>query len=66
MLHAVSAISGILGALAVLGAWIAGQDGTVFGFSQSHLYSDATVLLLGCIAAGVGVLFHRELKRNHE
>jgi len=63
ILHGVSAVTGILGLLAILGAWIEGQPGTFFGLSglpQGHLYNDATVLLLASIAFGIGTLIHRE------
>ena len=57
ILHGISAISGVTGALALIGAWIAGT-GTFLGFSQGHLYNDATGLLLTSIAFGLGTLIH--------
>lgn len=59
ILHGVSAVSGILGLLSIIGAWLARESGTVLGLSQGHLYNDATVLLLASVAFGVGTLIHR-------
>ena len=45
-MHFLGGVFGILGGLALVGAWIAGGSGTVLGFSQQHLYNDAIVLTL--------------------
>ena len=58
-LHGISAISGIVGALALIGAWIAGT-GTFLGFSQEHLFNDSVSLLLVSIAFGIGTLIHMQ------
>lgn len=63
ILHGISAIAGIAGALAIFGAWIAGISGTFLSFSQEHLYRDATVLLLASIAFGIGTLIHHNQER---
>lgn len=60
-LHWIAAISGIAGAVALAGAWSAG-DGTFLGFSQQHLYNDAMGLFLGSIAAGIGAGYHQKEK----
>ncbi|MDO8504207.1 MAG: hypothetical protein Q7S60_06040 [bacterium] len=53
IMHGISIIFGIWGGLALFGAWIAGASGSVLGFSQQHLYSDAIVLTLIGISAGI-------------
>lgn len=63
LLHGVAAIAGIWGALALVGAWIAGT-GTIFGQSQEHLYKDAMSLLLVSIAFGIGTLIHMQQERT--
>lgn len=61
-LHWVASLSGVAGFLALVGAWVAGTDGAFIGFSQPHLYNDATSLLLVSVAAGVGTLIHIKLE----
>ncbi len=61
-IHGVSIVSGIWGALAMLAAWFAGEDGTFWGFSQAHLFNDAMVLQLIAISAGVCALYRRQLE----
>lgn len=63
-LHGVAAISGILGALALIGAWLAGAQGTFLGFSQDHLFKDANSLLLVSIAFGIGTLIHLQTEKK--
>lgn len=62
-IHGVSIVTGIWGALALLAAWIAGEGGTVFGFSQSHFYNDAIILTLISISGGVCALYRRQLEQ---
>lgn len=66
ILHAVSAISGILGALALIVYWILlGTNGTFLGLNQEHFFRDAVGLLLVSIAFGIGTLIHlQEEKRK--
>lgn len=64
LLHWVSIVAGIWGALALVGAWIAGEEGTAFGFPQSHLFNDATILQLIAISAGICALYRRQLERE--
>ncbi len=59
ILHAVSAIFGVLGVLSFIGAWLAG-NGTFLGFTEEHLNTDTTNLFLASIAFGVGTLIHRK------
>jgi len=63
-IHGVSIVTGIWGGLALIGAWIAGENGTVLGFSQSHLFNDAIVLTLISISGGVCALYRRQLERE--
>ncbi|HEY4509801.1 MAG TPA: hypothetical protein VJC15_02330 [Candidatus Paceibacterota bacterium] len=64
ILHGTSIVAGIWGALALLGAWIAGESGTAFGFSQAHLFNDAIILQLIAISAGICALYRRQLERE--
>ena len=64
LMHWISIVTGIWGALALLAAWVAGEGGTAFGFSQSHLFNDAIVLQLIAISAGVCALYRRQLEKE--
>ena len=57
-MHNIARATGILGGLALIGAWIAGESGTAFGFSQQHLYNDAIVLTLISISALVCAILY--------
>ena len=63
-IHDVSIVAGIWGALALLAAWAAGEGGTVFGFTQSHLFNDAIVLELMAVGAGVCAIYRRQLEQE--
>jgi len=63
-IHGVSIVAGIWGALALLGAWLAGSSGTVLGFTQQHCFNDAIVLTLISISAGVCALYRRQIERD--
>lgn len=63
-IHGVSIVAGIWGALALIGAWIAGPNGTILGFTQTHCFFDAIVLELISVSAGVCVLYRRQLERE--
>ena len=63
-IHGVSIVAGIWGALALIGAWLAGQNGTIFGFTQQHCYNDAIVLTLISISVGVCALYRRQLEQG--
>lgn len=63
-IHGVSIITGIWGMLALISAWIADEGGTTFGFSQSHLYNDAIVLVLISASAGVCAIYRRQLEHE--
>ena len=63
ILHNIAWISGVLGILALIAAWIAGS-GTFLGFTQAHLFEDAKALLLVSIAFGIGTLIHQNEERK--
>ena len=55
----VGRFSGVLALIALLGAWITQlKGGPLFGASQQHLFNDAIVLSLFCIAGLVDALVH--------
>lgn len=50
---------GVLALLALIGAWLTQLTGRpLAGMSQQHLFNDATVLSLFCIAGLVDALVH--------
>lgn len=59
ILHGISAIMGIVGFLALIGAWIATTQGSFLGLSEEHLFNDVKGLFLGAIAFGIGTLIHQ-------
>ena len=63
-IHGVAIVTGIWGALALIGAWLAGEGGTIFGFSQQHCFFDAIVLELISVSAGVCAIYRRSLERE--
>lgn len=63
-IHGLSIATAILGALALIAAWIAGEGGTALGFSQSHLFNDAITLTLLSISGGVCAIYRRQLERE--
>lgn len=64
--HGISIVTGIWGGLSLIGAWVAGENGTVSGFSQQHLFYDAIALQLMAIGAGVCALYRRQLERERQ
>lgn len=65
-MHFLGGAFGIWGGLALIGAWVAGENGTVLGFSQQHLYSDAIVLTLISISALVCTLVYLKQEKNQQ
>ena len=63
-IHGVAIVTGIWGGLALVGAWLAGENGTIFGFSQQHCFYDAIVLTLISISAGVCAIYRRDLEKE--
>lgn len=66
LIHNISIIAGIWGGIALIGAWLAGQNGTIFGFTQLHCFYDAIVLELISVSAGVCALYRRQLERENQ
>jgi len=62
LIHVISILLGILGAAALVCAWMAGEDGLFLGLSQAHLFSDAIILELMAIAASVCTLVRLQLE----
>ena len=59
---AVGRLFGVLALLALLGAWMTQITGRPFlGMTQEHLFSDATVLALFCIAGLLDGIIHAKL-----
>lgn len=65
MIHLFSILVSIVGALALVGAWVAGEQGRFLGLTQSHLFNDAIVLQLMAVAASVCTLVRLQLERDH-
>lgn len=62
LVHVASIVLAILGAAALIGAWLAGESGTFLGLSQAHLYNDAIVLELIAIGAAVCTMVRLQLE----
>ena len=65
LIHLISILVGIVGALAIFDAWSAGENCTFLGFSQGHLFNDAIVLELIAIAASICTLVRIQLEKNN-
>ncbi len=63
-MHGASIIAAIWGALALIGAWLAGDSGTIFGWSAAHCYQNAIVLELISVSAGICALYRRQLEKD--
>ncbi len=66
VLHIGSIVAGIWGILALIGAWMAGEGGTIWGFSQQHCFFDAIVLMLIAIWLAVSTMHHMMLEKTGE
>lgn len=62
--HWLGRLFGVWGALALVGAWAAGEGGTVLGFSQEHLYNDAVVLTLISISSLVCAMIYLHQEKS--
>ena len=65
VIHLMSLMVGVVGALALFGAWAAGDKETVLGLTQTHLFYDAIILELIAIAASVCTLVRLDLEAAH-
>ena len=63
ILHGITAISGILGFLALIVWWVVLFREGVSPLSAEHLYDDVIALLLLSIAFGIGTLVHQRQER---
>jgi len=63
ILHKISMVLGIFGALTLIAAWIAGTE-TFLGFSQAHYFEDTKALLLLAITCGIGTLIHQNEEKS--
>ena len=52
------------GPVLVSGRWAAGENGTILGFSQAHLFNDAIVLELITIAMALCTLVRMQLEKD--
>lgn len=64
ILHAISALAGITGFLAMLVWWLVLLREGVDSFSPEHLYDDVVALLLLSIAFGIGTLIHQRIESS--
>ena len=64
IIHLISIILAILGPIALVGAWSAGDGGTFLGLSQGHLFNDAIVLELITIATALCTLVRLQLEKD--
>jgi len=64
ILHGISAVAGVVGLLAIFGAWMATANGSFLGMSEQHLFNDAISLLLASVAFGIGTLIHLKEERK--
>lgn len=62
--HILGATIGWVGVIALLGAWMTGENGTAFGFSQTHLFTDAGLLILIAIWMQLATIHHMKLEEN--
>ncbi len=63
-MHATMIIAGIVGGVALIGAWIAGESGTFFGFSANFLYTNALNLQIVAISAGICTLVRMKIEKE--
>ena len=64
--HVVSALVGLAGVVMFFGAWSANTNGSAFGLSETHLFNDATVLVLIAIWLQLGTMHHIMIEKNGE
>jgi hypothetical protein len=66
VLHVVSVMAGLLGIIALIGAWCASKQGLILGMDETHLFRDATVLVLIAIWLQLGTMHHIKLEEKNE
>lgn len=65
MMHATMIVAGILGGIALVGAWVAGENGTFLGFSSGLLYTNALNVQIVAISAGICTLVRRQMEKEN-
>ncbi|MSU45478.1 MAG: hypothetical protein EXS47_02520 [Candidatus Zambryskibacteria bacterium] len=66
LFHVLGAVVGWVGVIALLSAWLAGENGMMFGFTQTHLFIDAAILVLIAIWMQLATMHHMKLEKKGE
>ncbi len=66
LFHVLAAVAGWVGVIMLFSAWSAGENGTVFGFTQTHLFTDAAILVLVAIWMQLATTHHMTLEKTGE
>lgn len=64
LMHMTMIIAGIAGGAALIGAWIAGENGMFLGFSAGFLYTNALNLQIVAISAGICTLVRMKIEKE--
>ncbi|HEY4512968.1 MAG TPA: hypothetical protein VJH06_00415 [Candidatus Paceibacterota bacterium] len=64
LFHVLGATVGWVGIAMLVSAWIAGDSGRVFGFTQGHLFTDAAILVLIAIWMQLATMHHMKLEEK--
>lgn len=64
LFHILAAVVGWVGVIMLFSAWSAGENGTAFGFTQTHLFTDAAVLVLVAIWMQLATMHHMKLEEK--
>lgn len=64
-MHAVMILSALAGGAALVGAWVVGGSGSLFGILQPQLYMNALLLEVVSISAGVCTLVRRQMEKEN-
>jgi hypothetical protein len=67
LFHVLTIIIGFLGIFALLGAWcVSWRWEAIFGMDETHLFRDATVLILIAIRIQLAAIHHMMLEKRGE
>lgn len=64
-MHTAMILTAIVGGVALVGAWIVGGNGSLFGIPQPQLYINALILEVISISAGVCTLVRRQMEKEN-
>lgn len=64
LFHVLSIVAGVAGVVALFGAYIAGPEGEVLGFTQNHLFIDAGVRIMLAIWLQLATIHHMKLEEK--